>query len=112
MAAENNASVLVVSVPYGAYVSPAGYESRRRLGFSVTPEMLSSDATDEAVAEACRRAGLPFHNVTARFRRASADLDLFFELDGHFNAAGNRLFGESLAPAVEKMMTVSPRPTP
>lgn len=112
VALENGAAVVVVSVPYGAYVSRRSLESRGRLGFHVTPEMLSTGAADEAIGAACLKAGLPFHNVTAGFRRASADLDLYFDLDGHFNVAGQRHFGEAVVPLVEKMMSAAQRPTP
>jgi lysophospholipase L1-like esterase len=92
----------VVLVPYGIYVSPSSFKSRQRLGFYVTPEMLATSAEDEAIASACQIADLPFYSLTQDFRQASSDLDLFFDLDGHFNTAGHKHFGEALAPLIEK----------
>jgi lysophospholipase L1-like esterase len=101
-AIKNDASVIVVLVPYGIYVSPSSFKSRQRLGFYVTPEMLTASAEDEAIASACQIAGLPFYSLTQDFRQASNDLDLFFNLDGHFNIVGHKYFGEALVPLIEK----------
>jgi hypothetical protein len=67
--------------------------------------MLTTDAQDEVIRSASETAGLLFYNATGEFRQSSADTDLFFELDGHFNVAGHRHFGEVLAPLIEKKIS-------
>jgi lysophospholipase L1-like esterase len=104
-AIRNNAEVVVVSVPYGTYVSPNSFRSRQRLGFSVVSEMLTTSAADDAIRSACETAGVSFYDLTAEFRRASIESDLFFELDGHFNVAGHRHFAEGLMLLLEKKLT-------
>jgi lysophospholipase L1-like esterase len=101
----SGAAVVVVSVPYGIYVSRSSFQTRQQLGFEAVPEMLTTNAADEAVRRASAIAGLPFHQVTEAFRQASLQRDLFFELDGHFNAAGHARFAELLAPEIEKMIS-------
>ena len=51
-------------------------------------EMLTTNAEDEAIRNACRVAGVDFYEVTDRFREESVHEQFFFELDGHFNPAG------------------------
>ena len=99
-----NAKVIVVSVPYGIYVSPASFDSRRRIGFAVAPEMLTTNAEDEAVKNASLLANVDFFEFTDQFRRASINQQFFFELDGHFNRTGHAYFAEALTPVVTKTL--------
>jgi hypothetical protein len=100
----NNAKVIVVSVPYGIYVSQAGFETRRRIGFDTVPEMLTSNAADEAIRQASLLAGLDFYTFTDQFRQASVNQQFFFELDGHFNRTGDAYFAETLTPVVSHII--------
>ena len=104
-AIQNNAEVMVVSVPYGFYVSSKSLSSLQRLGFSGTPEALKTNAADEAIKSASQLAGIPFYDSTVGFRQTSAQTDLFFELDNHFNPAGHKYFAEALLPIAEKKMS-------
>ena len=99
-----NAKVIVVSVPYGIYVSRASYESRQRIGFAVAPEMLTTNSEDEAIRNASRLAGVDFYEFTDQFRHASAQQQFFYELDGHFNRAGHAFFAEALTPVITKSL--------
>jgi lysophospholipase L1-like esterase len=103
-ASQINAKVIVVSVPYGIYVSPASRASRQRLGFAVTPEMLTTNPEDEAIGNASQRAGLDFYEFTDQFRKASTQQQFFYELDGHFNRAGHAFFAEALTTVVSKTL--------
>ena len=96
VASHNKADVIVISVPYGIYVSPSSFKTRQRLGFSTAPEMLTNDAEDEAIRTASQMAGIPFYDLTRQFRKLSATTDLFFTLDGHFNSAGHKYFADNL----------------
>jgi len=99
-----NAKVIVVSVPYGIYVSPASLASRHRLGFAVAPEMLTTNPEDDAIRNASQRAGVDFYEFTDQFRRASTQQQFFYLLDGHFNRAGHASFAEALTPVVSKTL--------
>ena len=104
-ATQNHAEVMVVSVPYGFYVSAKSLSSLQRLGFSTTPEALKSNAADEAIRSASQMAGIPFYDSTIGFRQISDHTDLFFDQDNHFNPAGHRYFAEALLPIAEKKMS-------
>jgi len=103
-AIQNHAEVMVVSVPYGFYVSSKSIKNLQRLGFSVAPEALKSNAADEAIRSASQMAGIPFFDSTDGFRQISDHTDLFFHQDGHFTPAGHRCFAEALLPITEKKL--------
>jgi hypothetical protein len=50
---QGQAKAIVVSVPYGVYVSKTSFKSRQRVGFEVLPEMLTTNARDEPIRRAC-----------------------------------------------------------
>jgi hypothetical protein len=104
-AIQNHAEVMVVSVPYGFYVSSKSLSSLQRLGFSGVPEALKTNAADEAIRSASQMAGIPFYDSTIGFRQVSDHTDLFFDQDGHFNPTGHRYFAEALLPITEKKMS-------
>lgn len=101
VAARHGARVMVVSVPYRAYVNRSDWDQLKRLGFVVTEDMLTSTAPDDAIHFACYRAGLQFYSVTDGFRRAVKGRHLYFEFDGHFNREGSLLFSDLLVPLIE-----------
>jgi lysophospholipase L1-like esterase len=103
-ARQSQAKAIVVSVPYGVYVSQNSFKTRQRLGFEVVPDMLTTSAGDEPIRRASEIAGLPFYDVTDEFRQASLQRNLFFELDGHFNAQGHERFAALLMPAIQKII--------
>lgn len=102
VARQNNADVLIISMPYGIYVSSSNFKSRERLGFTTVPEMLTTNSEDEAIRSASQMAGVKFYEYTRDFRQASIQRDLFFELDGHLNAAGHNYFAEVITPLIRK----------
>lgn len=104
-ARQHHAKAIIVSVPYGVYVSQNSFKTRQKLGFEVVPDMLTTSAGDEPIRRASEIAGLPFYDVTDEFRQASLQRNLFFELDGHFNAAGHELFAARLMPMIQRIMT-------
>lgn len=102
VAEANNSRVLIASVPYGAYVSQKDFDSRRRIGFTLTQAVLESNAPDEAIKIACDSDNLRFASVTAEVRQAAKGASLYYNLDGHFNAAGYKTFADLLGPIIEK----------
>jgi hypothetical protein len=95
-------SVLVLSIPYGIFVSNRDLESRKKIGFSVMPGMLTSSLPDDAIRIVSENNELPFLNVTNQFRVKGKTDILFFEYDGHFNTKGHIVFADSLIPLLEK----------
>lgn len=104
-ATQNHAEVMVVSVPYGFYVSSKSLRNLQRMGFSGAPEALKTNAADEAIRSASQMAGIPFYESTIGFRQMPDHTDLFFDQDGHFNPAGHRYFAEALLPIAEKKLS-------
>jgi lysophospholipase L1-like esterase len=93
-AEQAHADLVVVPVPYRAYVSRRDQAEMAELGFHVEEEMLSWNTPDEVILEACRGAHVQFVSVTAEFRERGRANELYFELDGHLNQAGHGAFGE------------------
>lgn len=89
-----HADVVVVPVPYRAYVSRWDQAEMVGLGFHVEEGMLSWNTPDEVIQEACRGAQVQFISVTGEFRERGRANELYFELDGHLNKAGHGAFGE------------------
>lgn len=100
--------VLAISVPYATYASESSQQGFAQLGYVMTPEMLMTHAPDEAVRQAASLAGVPFTLVTSSFRKEAQRESLFFHFDGHFNAAGNRVFAELVTPVVAAAIDSSP----
>jgi hypothetical protein len=89
-----HADLVVVPVPYRAYVSLRDQAEMAGLGFHVENEMISWSAPDDVIQEACQGARVPFLSVTGEFRERGRVNDLYFKLDGHLNRAGHGVFGE------------------
>lgn len=102
VARQHGAEVLIVSMPYGAYVSEASAKSRQLIGFKVDPQMLISEAADEATRNASQTAGVKFYERTREFRQASTHRNFFFEWDGHLNVAGHDFFAQALAAPIKE----------
>jgi lysophospholipase L1-like esterase len=95
------AKMVVVSLPFGIYVNQYTFETWRRYGFHVDREMLVSDSPDRAIRLACEKAGVSFFTVTDSFRRHE-DSHFFYNLDGHFNAAGHQFYARRLTPIISE----------
>jgi lysophospholipase L1-like esterase len=107
-AASARAAVMVAAVPYGLYASRQQFDVRQNgYGFTLDPRMLSSNWADEAIRLAAAGAGVPVFSATQVFR-AMDGAPLFFRFDGHFTAAGHRLFAEQLTPAVAGTLEALP----
>jgi len=100
VASAYGSDLIVVSVPYGPYASARDYRNAEHIGFTLTPDMISSTRADEAIRRASEQAGVPFVSVTPGFRQAAAARELFFALDGHYTRAGHDTFAALVEPAV------------
>jgi hypothetical protein len=101
----HGAAVAVVSVPYRAYVSRRDGDALRRLGYVIPEGLAESDGPAAAIRQAAGEAGLECFDFTPAFRAACKERDLYYPMDGHFNAAGNAVFAGLLAEAVRAWMT-------
>jgi hypothetical protein len=88
--------LLLAVVPDGAQVDPAQVLLRRSLGVELPDSVLTEEGPfQNLVRELARRMGAPCFDPLERFR--SVREGLYFETDGHFTAAGHRLYGQELA---------------
>ena len=104
VAEENGARVIVLSIPSRTYVNQFGWDQTKRMGFTVTAEMLTSTAPDDAIRMAAESAGVPCHIFMPEFRREGAQRRLYFEFDGHLDRDGSQLFSELLDPIVARSL--------
>jgi hypothetical protein len=96
VAQANGVSVVVASMPYGAYLGGGAAENLRRLGFNI-PDFLDHDrSTDDQIRRAADDVGMHFISVLDGFQ-AVASGDLFIPFDGHYSAAGTELYAKLLA---------------
>jgi len=99
-----NSKVILVSIPHRIYVSESDFNTPRRFGFNLDPEMIATDSMDQALEMAGKMNGLEFYQFTGRFRIASQKSRLFFALDGHLNASGQGLLAELMAPVIKQKL--------
>ncbi len=110
VARANGTRAVVASIPLGPYVNDDEQKNALRLGYKVDALMLSSDRPDMIARNAAAMDGMPFAEATGGFRERHAAQGLFFELDGHFSAAGHRLFAELITPQIAREMgSAAPR---
>lgn len=95
----------VVAIPDGPYVNESAWKNIQKVGFDATPEMLTSNAPDQVIQEACKLAGIHIFVVSKAFRDQRSRSDLFFPLDGHLTPEGHRLLAETLAPMLQSWLT-------
>ena len=100
VAEKNGAKVIVVSVPFGIYVSPGEFAHWQEYGFHMDRKMLISNSPDQAISLACEKAMVPFFTATDRFREHT-DTHFFYELDGHFDASGHQFYADQLTPSID-----------
>lgn len=96
---EHACRLVVAIVPNGPYVAPAAADGMRKVGYTVTDDLLTTDVPDQIVRNVCRRLQISCIDQTAEFRRSQKDC--YFPLDGHFNATGHLEFAKRLAGELE-----------
>lgn len=92
----HGAQLAVASMPHGIYVNRPAMENYARLGMEVDEALLRSDLPDAVFASACEAVDIPFLSATAAFRERVDDDSLYYRLDGHWTAAGNKLCAMAL----------------
>ncbi|MFM1919362.1 MAG: hypothetical protein RLZZ303_996 [Candidatus Hydrogenedentota bacterium] len=95
-AAIHGSELAVASMPHGIYVNRPAMKNYARLGMQVDEALLGSDLPDAVYASACESADIPFLSATTAFRERVDDDSLYYRLDGHWTAAGNRLYAMAL----------------
>ena len=94
------ARVLVVSIPHAAFVSAPNRATYAALGYGIDAGCAETLAMDAAIEDAADAAGVEFLSLTGCMRPAAAEAVLYFERDGHPNAAGYAHIAACLEPAV------------
>ena len=96
IAEKNGASVIVASMPYGAYLGGTAAQNLRRLGFNI-PDFLNGDqTTEDQIRRAAADSGVTFVTILVAFQADHGD-NLFIPFDGHYSAAGTRLYAKLLS---------------
>ena len=96
IAEKNGASVIVASMPYGAYLGGTAAQNLRRLGFNI-PDFLNGDqTTEDQIRRAAADSGVTFVTILGAFQADHGD-NLFIPFDGHYSAAGTRLYAKLLS---------------
>jgi hypothetical protein len=99
------AGTIALSIPYGCYVNCQVWDGNHRCGFTGGENLLTSDALDAPLRDACGRADMPFFaTATSGFRTHEKDTGLFFPLDGHLTPAGHSLYAECVTPVFAKVV--------
>ena len=110
VADRNGAHLVILSVPDSFYVNREAHRSGLRLGFQLLPEMLETQAPEQAVADACARAGIKsYRSVTGEYRKNLDATGLWYEFDRHMTPAGNALYAERVTPIIAAEIGNIPR---
>lgn len=104
MCEKHDAIAIAISVPSGIYNSPEIHATRLELGAALPPEALETNVADETAQLACDLAAIPLITVSDAFREVALQRPLFYPIDTHFNAEGNRAFADVLAPALRSYL--------
>jgi hypothetical protein len=95
LAEENGVDTVVTLMPYGAYLGGAAAENLRRVGFNI-PAFLDNDrSTEDQIRRAAEDARVQFISVLDGFQASRSD-DLFIPFDGHYSAAGTKIYADLL----------------
>jgi len=109
VARKQGAGLMILSMPFAAYVNKPGYENYRRDGFAGVDGMPTWSDIDAPFRKACADADLPLVTVTDEFRKRGDDADLFFKFDLHLAKEGQVLFADLVTPHVLKQIRNTPR---
>jgi hypothetical protein len=91
-----NCKVVVISTPTGPFISAVNNQNYARMGLETDPSFLRTTAMDESLRIAASAAKISFFEVTKQFREKASEQALFFEYDGHYNVAGQKMYAESI----------------
>ncbi len=97
-------ALLVLSMPFCAYVNERGYANYTRVGFERDEGLWKTSDPDAPFEQVCAALGLPLLTATAAFREQAEDPSLFFEYDLHLASKGQALFAEAVAPWVAEQV--------
>ncbi len=98
------ARLVIFSVPQSFYVNEYAFNTAKRLGFEVQPDMLTSSRVDEPAVEVAKRGDLPILVITEEVRKQRDRANLFYPLDMHPTPEGHKLIAESLAPKLQSLL--------
>jgi lysophospholipase L1-like esterase len=97
LASAYGSHVMLLSMPSGNYFNSASLQMARRMGFVLPDSLIGSPEPDAFTAAACREIGIDCLGYSDLFRAQGSRATLWYPVDGHLTADGNRLLGDALA---------------
>lgn len=99
-----DADVLAILLPEASHVSPEVQRASWELGRPVREDDLTTLAHEVAVRQALHRAEIESVSVITEFRELARDASLYYPIDSHMNAAGNKAFADMVTPIIEERL--------
>lgn len=110
IAEQHGARTIALIVVNSVHTSPFIREAFKDIVVTARPQDLTTTVPDDAIRAACDRAGIPVYSVTEEFRKIAQERPLFFDLDTHMTAEGNRVFAELVTPVLKSALYDSREP--
>lgn len=98
------AETVAVSIPQSFYVNQPAWENIKRLQFTVSPEMLTSENIDKHFILSAEKASVPCFILTPEFRQQKNNPNLFFPIDGHPTPEGHKLIANVLSNQLQRWL--------
>jgi hypothetical protein len=103
MLKERGIRFLLTVYPYGMQVSPREFNVGRQF-WGFRPDTLYSTEPQKLVEEFCHKEGIPVINACADFRNAAgSQYPLYIDDNGHWTAAGHKVFGQILSRGMQSL---------
>ncbi|TKJ42302.1 hypothetical protein CEE37_01080 [candidate division LCP-89 bacterium B3_LCP] len=106
IAQEYDCEVIVSIVPYPPFISPTSSKNMQLMGYILNENLLTSQASVEAVLLAAENAGIECISAVDRFRSIEED-NLYYDFDCHLNEAGALEYATFIAESIEGRITDS-----
>ncbi|MHA2096821.1 MAG: hypothetical protein ACW98F_19570, partial [Candidatus Hodarchaeales archaeon] len=100
IAEKYDCEVIVSIVPYAPYISPSRSKNMQLMGYELNENLLTSQASVEAVFLAAESAGIECISAVGRFRAVKDD-NLYYSFDCHFNKTGAMEYAMFIAESIE-----------
>lgn len=106
IAQKYDCEVITSVVPYTPYISPSRSKNMQLMGYILNENLLTSNASVEAVLLAADDAGIDCISAVDRFRSLEED-NLYYSFDCHFNRTGAREYATFICESIESKIADS-----